>query len=54
MNAAATAPHALISAVVAANPNTVVVLKDGGPVLMPWLDKVPAVLEAWYPAGDVH
>ncbi|MGW5666547.1 beta-glucosidase [Micromonospora sp. NPDC003776] len=44
--------NALISAVVAANPNTVVVLKDGGPVLMPWLDKVPAVLEAWYPAQE--
>lgn len=44
--------NALISAVAAANPNTVVVLKDGGPVLMPWLDKVPAVLEAWYPAQE--
>jgi beta-glucosidase len=29
----------------------VVVLETGGPVLMPWLDKVPAVLEAWYPGG---
>jgi beta-glucosidase len=27
----------------------VVVLETGGPVLMPWLDKVGAVLEAWYP-----
>jgi beta-glucosidase len=40
---------ALIAAVAAANPRTVLVLKDGGPVLMPWLGKVPAVLEAWYP-----
>lgn len=39
----------LIRAVVAANPRTVVVLATGGPVLMPWLDQVPAVLEAWYP-----
>ena len=38
-----------IAAVAAANPNTVVVLETGGPVLMPWLEKVGAVLEAWYP-----
>ncbi|MFC7532384.1 beta-glucosidase [Actinoplanes sp. GCM10030250] len=29
------------------NPATVVVLKDSNPVLMPWLDKAPAVLEVW-------
>src|SRR3954469_1526359 len=29
------------------NPATVVVLKDSNPVLMPWIDKAPAVLEAW-------
>jgi cytidylate kinase len=29
------------------NPRTVVVLKDSNPVLMPWIDTVPAVLEAW-------
>jgi beta-glucosidase len=40
---------ALIEAVAAANPHLVVVLETGGPVLMPWLDKVGAVLEAWYP-----
>ena len=44
--------NALVAAVVAANPNTVVVLKNGGPVLLPWLAKVPAVLEAWYPAQE--
>lgn len=44
--------NALVAAVVAANPNTVVVLKNGGPVLLPWLDSVPAVLEAWYPAQE--
>lgn len=43
---------ALISAVVAANPNTIVVLKDGDPVLMPWIDRVAAVLEAWYPGQE--
>lgn len=39
----------LIEAVAAANPRTIVVLETGGPVLMPWLDCVGAVLEAWYP-----
>jgi beta-glucosidase len=39
----------LISEVAAANPNTIVVLDTGGPVLMPWLSKVKGVLEAWYP-----
>jgi len=29
------------------NPTTVVVLKDSNPVLMPWIEKAPAVLEAW-------
>ncbi|HEY0271125.1 MAG TPA: glycoside hydrolase family 3 C-terminal domain-containing protein [Sphingomonas sp.] len=40
---------ALIDAVAAANPRTAVLLETGGPVLMPWLDRVPAVIEAWYP-----
>jgi beta-glucosidase len=39
----------MIAAVAAANPRTVVVLETGGPVLMPWLTQVPAVVEAWYP-----
>src|SRR5271154_1149996 len=38
----------LIAAVAAANPKTVVVLETGTAVTMPWLDKVGAVLEAWY------
>ncbi len=40
---------ALIAAVAQANPRTAVVLQTGGPVLMPWADKVPAIVEAWYP-----
>ena len=40
---------ALVAAVAKANSHTVVVLETGGPVLMPWLDQVGAVLEAWYP-----
>ena len=57
---------ALINAVAERAKRTVVVLQTGGPVLMPWLSKVDAVLEAWYPgirgaqaiadilAGDVN
>jgi beta-glucosidase len=41
----------LIEAVAAANVNTIVVLQSGGPVLMPWLDQVAAVLAAWYPGS---
>jgi len=40
---------ALIEAVAAANPRTIVVLNTVGPVLMPWLGKVAGVVEAWYP-----
>ena len=43
---------ALIDAVAAANDKAVVVLETGGPVTMPWLSKVPAVLEAWYPGSS--
>ena len=39
---------ALISAVVAANPKTIVVLNDNDAILMPWLDSVPAVFEGFY------
>lgn len=37
----------LIEAVAEANPRTVVVLSNGSPVTMPWLDKVQAVLETY-------
>ncbi|HEY3088701.1 MAG TPA: glycoside hydrolase family 3 C-terminal domain-containing protein [Jatrophihabitantaceae bacterium] len=40
---------ALIQAVAAANPNTVVVLNTGDPVLMPWASSVNSILEMWYP-----
>ncbi|MEY9211836.1 glycoside hydrolase family 3 C-terminal domain-containing protein [Thermobifida halotolerans] len=39
---------ALISAVAAVNSSTVVVLNTDGPVLMPWLDDVAAVVQTWY------
>jgi beta-glucosidase len=40
---------ALIDAVADANAKTIVVLETGGPVKMPWLQKVASVLEIWYP-----
>ncbi|MEO6602437.1 MAG: glycoside hydrolase family 3 C-terminal domain-containing protein [Polyangiaceae bacterium] len=45
------AQDALIEAVARANPRTLVVLETGGPVLMPWLDRVSGALEAWYPGS---
>ena len=39
--------NTLISAICAANPNTVIVLHNGSPVEMPWIDKPRAVLEAY-------
>ncbi len=41
--------EALVAAILAANPNTVVVLKTGGMVLMPWLSNARAVVEAFFP-----
>jgi beta-glucosidase len=43
---------ALIEAVAAQNPHTVVVLNTSTPVAMPWLEKVGAVLETWYPGQE--
>lgn len=40
--------NALIAKVAEANPHTIVVLETGGPVTMPWVDKVSAIAEAWY------
>jgi beta-glucosidase len=40
---------ALITAVAAANANTIVVFETGNPVAMPWRDSVNAILTAWYP-----
>ena len=41
----------LIAAVAAANPRTLVVLQTNGPVRLPWLQEVDAVMEAWYPGA---
>ncbi len=42
----------LITAVTQANPNTVLVLNTGSAVAMPWIDQVPAVLQAWFPGQE--
>lgn len=42
----------LIDQVSRANPRTVVVLFNGGPLAMPWENRVPALLEAWYPGQE--
>jgi beta-glucosidase len=42
----------LVEAVTAANPRTIVVLQTGNPVAMPWRDRVPAILAAWFPGQE--
>lgn len=43
---------AIIDQVAAANPRTIIVLETGTAVLMPWIDKVGGVVEAWYAGSD--
>jgi beta-glucosidase len=43
---------ALVEEVTAVNPNTIVVLNTGQPVALPWIDKVKAVLEMWWPGDE--
>lgn len=43
---------AMIAALAAASPRTALVLKDNAAVLMPWFDRVPAVIETWYPGQE--
>ena len=42
----------LVRDTVAKNPNTIVILMNGSPVSMPWVDDVPAILECWYPGME--
>jgi len=42
----------LIEQVAAVNPRTIVVLNTGSPISMPWLAKVAAVVQAWYPGQE--
>lgn len=43
----------LIEAVLAANPNTAVVVQSGTPVTMPWADKAKALVQAWYGGNEI-
>jgi beta-glucosidase len=45
------ADETMIEDVAAVNPNTIVVINSGGPVVMPWLNDVAGVFENWY-GGD--
>lgn len=42
----------LIARVAAVNKKTIVVLQTGGPIEMPWLDDVAAVMQCWYPGQE--
>jgi beta-glucosidase len=42
----------LIEDIAAVNPNTIVVLNLSQPVAMPWLNKVKAVLQMWWPGDE--
>lgn len=44
--------NALVEAIAAANPNTVVCVNSGGPVEMPWADKVKAIVQCWLPGQE--
>ncbi|HWC80588.1 MAG TPA: glycoside hydrolase family 3 C-terminal domain-containing protein [Pseudonocardiaceae bacterium] len=44
--------ESMIQQVVAANPNTIVVINSGSPVVMPWLNNVAGVFENWYGGGE--
>jgi beta-glucosidase len=42
----------LVQSIAAANRNTIVVMKSGTAILMPWASTVPAILQAWYPGEE--
>ena len=42
----------LVEEIAAVNPNTIVVLNTSQPVALPWIDKVKAVLEMWWPGDE--
>jgi beta-glucosidase len=47
------AQNELVAAVLAANSNTIVVVNSGAPVVLPWVQRAPALLEAWL-AGEAE
>jgi beta-glucosidase len=42
----------LVEEIAAVNPNTIVVLNTSQPVALPWVDKVKAILEMWWPGDE--
>ena len=42
----------LIKAIIAANPNTAIVIQSGTPVTLPWIKDAPAVVQAWYGGNE--
>ena len=44
--------NSLVTSIAAANANTIVVMKSGTGILMPWATSVPAILQAWYPGEE--
>lgn len=42
----------IIESLASVNPRTVAVILSGNAYSMPWLDKIPAVIQAWYPGSE--
>lgn len=42
----------LITKVLAANPNAVIVIQSGTPVAMPWISQCKALVYAWYGGNE--
>lgn len=42
----------LVERVASLNPNTLVVVNTGGPIEMPWVDKVRAIVQMWLPGQE--
>lgn len=45
--------NALISAILAVNPSTVIVNQSGSPITMPWLSQAHTILQAWYQGQEL-
>ena len=44
--------NALVEAIAAANPKTIVCVNSGGPVEMPWANRVSAIVQCWLPGQE--
>ena len=47
------AQNELITRIAEVNPCTVVAVNTGGPVTMPWADKVGAIVQMWFPGQEL-